>query len=104
MDWGTANPSLSWPGENDMSRKTVGLWGIMVVSIETVKYSKTGTTLSGRRAMRKTLEKQGQIEPLQVDTEYRIFDADAWGNELLAAAHELGWKTILITVMSKYEE
>lgn len=55
--------------------------------------------------MKATLLKQGQIEPLQVHKvgeHYVVFHDDAWGNEIVFAARELGWSTLLITNVRKY--
>ena len=58
--------------------------------------------------MVKVLEKQGQIEPLQVkldsDGNYVTFSQDAWGAEIVGAARKLGWPTLLIHVTNRYEE
>ena len=53
-----------------------------------------------------TLQKQGQIEPLQVSAvygDYRPFHEDVWADAIICAARELGWNTLLITTMTKYE-
>lgn len=58
------------------------------------------------RKMKEVLIKQGQIEPLQVhkiDKHYIVFHDDPWGNEIVYAARELGWKTLLIVEMKRYE-
>lgn len=58
------------------------------------------------RKMRKVLEKQGQIEPLQVyrfDGKYHAFDQDPWGESIIAAARQLGWTTLLVVEMRRYE-
>lgn len=59
------------------------------------------------KRMAATLRKQGQIEPLQVKPYapglYTTFDEDAWGNELVAAAQQLGWSTLLVSVADAYE-
>lgn len=60
--------------------------------------------------MRDILVKQGQIEPLQVAVyepttpTYITFHQDLHGNEIMAAAKLLGWPTVLIVVMKRYEE
>jgi hypothetical protein len=58
--------------------------------------------------MKETLQKQGQIEPLQVQKleagQYITFDEDAHGNEIVCAAQELGWTTLLIVEMKRYEQ
>lgn len=61
---------------------------------------------SAVRKMKSVLVKQGQIEPLQVHPfgeHFIVFQDDAWGNEIVFAARELGWTTLLIVVMTKYE-
>jgi hypothetical protein len=60
-----------------------------------------------------TLRKQGQIEPLQVrvyhpaidgkPAAYITFEQDVWGNAFVDAARQLGWPTMLIVEMTKYE-
>jgi len=59
------------------------------------------------RIMRRVLEKQGQIEPLQVTQEgqyYVVFACDPYGDEIVAAARELAWPTLLIAVTDEYEQ
>lgn len=59
------------------------------------------------RKMKATLSKQGQIEPLQVykiDDHYIVFHDDPWGNEIVYAARELGWTTLLVVDVKKYEQ
>ena len=61
------------------------------------------------RKMKDVLNKQGQIEPLQVrhllgsDSMFTTFEQDAHGDDIIHAARDLGWKTLLISVMQKYE-
>lgn len=65
------------------------------------------------RKMMQVLTKQGQIEPLQVTTRtteadkfniiYETFEQDAWGDDIVYAARALGWETIFISIMDKYE-
>ena len=58
------------------------------------------------RIMRRVLERQGQIEPLQVTSEglyYVTFDCDVHADSIVAAARELGWNTLLIVVTDSYE-
>lgn len=58
------------------------------------------------RKMKDVLLKQGQIEPLQVramDKYYIVWHDDPWGNEVVYAARELGWPTLLVVVTNKYE-
>lgn len=49
------------------------------------------------------LNKQGQIEPLQVDSNYVCFNQEPYGAEIIEAAKELGWTTLLVSVMDRYE-
>ena len=62
--------------------------------------------------MKQVLLKQGQIEPLQVsvylqvfggEPVYRTFLEDPHGAEIVYAARALGWPTLLISVMKRYE-
>lgn len=66
--------------------------------------------------MKAILQKQGQIEPLQVLplpsinsayndllAEYTTFENDAHGDAIVVAARELKWPTILIVVLKRYE-
>tara|TARA_R110000868_G_scaffold345386_2_gene606494 strand:- start:195 stop:434 length:240 start_codon:yes stop_codon:yes gene_type:complete len=57
--------------------------------------------------MMQVLQKQGQIEPLQVkvyhDGKYAVFPFN-YDVEILAAAKALGWKDILITIVKRYEQ
>lgn len=55
------------------------------------------------RKMMTVLRKQGQIEPLQVTQEYKTFPQDVYGEEILLAAKALGWDTLLVVVMRRYE-
>lgn len=58
------------------------------------------------RKMKSVLFKQGQIEPLQVhkfEDKFIVFHDDAWGNEIVYAARELGWDSLIIVEMAKYE-
>lgn len=79
----------------------------MVVPIDRIIYSKPYPNLSNW-FVKKTaavLTKQGQIEPLQV-TEvngmYRVHGEEPYGDEILKAAHLLGWPTLLIVVTERY--
>jgi len=60
------------------------------------------------KKMKAVLERQGQIEPLQVrkleSGLYMTFERDAHGSEIVCAAQELGWPTILIVEMRRYEQ
>jgi hypothetical protein len=80
----------------------------MIVPIEQVIPLHDHSSPTAVRKMKAVLEKQGQIVPLQVrrisDDCYVVFHADPWANELIRAAHELGWTTLLITEMRRYEE
>jgi hypothetical protein len=56
--------------------------------------------------MMRTLVKQGQIEPLQVHPyggKYIVFQDDPWANEIIYAARQLGWPSLIIVVMKRYE-
>ena len=58
------------------------------------------------RKMKEILTKQGQIEPLQVHKtgeNYIVFHNDPWGNEIIYAARELNWDTLLVVEMKRYE-
>jgi hypothetical protein len=63
--------------------------------------------------MAEVLKKQGQIEPLQVqvysrnawrEPTYITFDTDVHANDIVEAAKTLGWDTILIAVVKRYEQ
>ena len=57
--------------------------------------------------MKKVLKKQGQIEPLQVhsfEDKFIVFQDDAWGNEIVFAARQLGWGSLLVHITNKFEE
>jgi hypothetical protein len=68
--------------------------------------------------MKKLLDRQGQIEPLQVkavclnDNDltdessvfYLTFEQDAWAKELVHAARALGWPTLLVCVTKRFIE
>ena len=78
----------------------------MIVDISKVIPLGDDTFPFGVRKMKAVLMKQGQIEPLQVyklDDNYLVFHDDPWGNEIIYAARELGWKTLLIVEMKRYE-
>lgn len=57
--------------------------------------------------MVRVLKNQGQIEPLQVkrrlDGKFEIFPEDPWGPEIVLAARELGWPSLLVTVEARYQ-
>jgi hypothetical protein len=58
------------------------------------------------RKMKAVLNKQGQIEPLQVrryEDAWTVFDQDPWGHEIIYAARELGWTTLLVVEMLRYD-
>ena len=58
------------------------------------------------KKMAKVLERQGQIEPLQVYKiveHYFVFQDDPHGNDIVYAARQLGWPTLLIVEMRKYD-
>jgi hypothetical protein len=79
-----------------------------IVSIEKVKPQDDIRPVANW-AVKKTmevLERQGQIEPLQVweqDGAYVIYGQEPYGAEILEAAKRLGWPTLLIVVMMRYE-
>lgn len=63
------------------------------------------------RKMESVLQRQGQIEPLQVkhyatrDDGVDVFitcDEDVHGADIVMAARNLAWSTLLITVVQKY--
>lgn len=59
------------------------------------------------RKMQAVLEKQGQIEPLQVhpfEDKYITFPQDSHGADIVFAARNLGWDTLLVHVTYVYEE
>ena len=86
-----------------------------VVPIEKVvilnEYLRTDRYL---KKMKDVLEKQGQIEPLQVQSMkvfkdglfqfcYVPFEEDVYAEDIILAARELKWPTLLIVEMDKYE-
>lgn len=78
----------------------------MVVPIELINAGVTPSYYFIRKMMI-VLEKQGQIEPLQVYTKngrYYTFDEDPYGAEFVHAARRLGWESMLITVAKRYTE
>ena len=78
----------------------------MVVNINQVSTTAYAAQWEIRR-MVAVLEKQGQIEPLQVHATndgYITFDNDVWGNAIVMAARALGWTTLLIVLMPRYKE
>ena len=79
----------------------------MVVPINRVIPLRDSSSPYMIRKMKSTLLKQGQIEPLQVHRigeNFIVFHDDAWGNEVVFAARELGWSTLLIVEQMKYEQ
>ena len=78
----------------------------MIVDIGQVVTLGDSSSSFAVRRMKAVLQKQGQIEPLQVrqvGDKYVIFKADPWGNEIVHAAKELGWTTLAVAVMKRYE-
>lgn len=76
-----------------------------VVPITTVKPSpkRGGPSSFDVKKMKLVLDKQGQIEPLQIhDETHEVFEEDPWGNEILQAAIDLGWDTLLVTYEHRY--
>ena len=59
------------------------------------------------KQMAEVLKRQGQIEPLQVkrgaDGLYHTFLVDPHGDEITHAAKMLGWTTLLVVEMERYE-
>lgn len=80
----------------------------MIVPITQVAYETVRPTRWEVKRMKSVLLHQGQIEPLQVREEpsglYCIFNEDPWGAAMILAAHELGWSTMLVAVMKRYEQ
>jgi hypothetical protein len=54
------------------------------------------------------LQKQGQIEPLQVrdnlDGTYTPYEQDVWSDPMILAARQLNWPTMLIGITDVYED
>jgi|SoiMethySBSTD1v2_1073268.scaffolds.fasta_scaffold1707905_2 hypothetical protein len=84
----------------------------IVVPIERVRSAKTDVMQRDVDTMAKVLQRQGQIEPLQVQLytgpemqrwTYETFLQDPWGSEILCAAYDLNWDTVLIVVMERYQ-
>lgn len=81
--------------------------GARVVSIDEVAPSAYSSSIWAVRKMRAVLEKQGQIEPLQVRRVHNlllVWEEDAWGNEIVFAARDLKWDTLLVVETEKFEE
>jgi hypothetical protein len=80
----------------------------VIVPITQVLYETVTPSRLDVKRMKGVLQRQGQIEPLQVREHwsglYCTFSKDPWGSAMLVAAQELGWRTLLITVMQRYEE
>jgi len=79
----------------------------MIVPIEQVIPTADSPSKWSIRKMMEVLKRQGQIEPLQVaevNGKYLSFAQDAYGNDIVYAARALGWSTILIAVMARYEQ
>jgi len=78
---------------------------VQVVPIAQVTPTYFNHTFSIRK-MEAVLNKQGQIEPLQVrvvaPNKYETFAQDTHGNDIIAAAYNLGWPTVIITVVTRY--
>jgi hypothetical protein len=81
-----------------------------VVPIESISLHNGTNSKRSVRTMMEVLKKQGQIEPLQVRKHipksgppfYTTFNEDVHGEDIVRAAQELEWPTILITVERKY--
>lgn len=65
------------------------------------------------RKMESVLSKQGQIEPLQVKhyatrkdgmDVFITCDEDVHGADIVQAALNLGWPTLLVTIVQKYQQ
>ena len=60
------------------------------------------------RIMSSVLQRQGQIEPLQVREycpgTYITCEEDVWGAAIVHAAKALEWPTLLICVVTRYEQ
>lgn len=78
----------------------------MVIPIHLVVLNDSARSTIFTRKMKKVLERQGQIEPLQVkpldDGRYEVFGNDPHGADILVAALELGWDNILILPTQKW--
>lgn len=76
----------------------------MVISINDIFCPEMKNAWSIRK-MAKVLEKQGQIEPLQVKeiapNLYETFEYDVHGIAIVLAAHYLQWTTLLIHVIEE---
>lgn len=77
----------------------------IVVPIDSVKPLVAVRFEYGIKRMRAVLERQGQIEPLQINprTE-RPHRHDVHGDDIIYAARDLGWDTILIVHTDRYQE
>ena len=79
--------------------------GSRVVAIDLV-IPDTDPSKRDIRIMADVLNKQGQIEPLQVRTyspeKFITCYQDAHGSSIVRAAQLLGWKTLLILEVNKY--
>jgi len=78
----------------------------MVVKIEQVLQQNDFYSRRDVRKMKEVLERQGQIEPLQVrpytPISFITFEEDTYGAALVQAAKELNWPTLLIVEMKRY--
>ena len=55
------------------------------------------------KKMKQVLNKQGQIEPLQVNIKTNsVFAEDPHGDDILYAAEDLKWPTILVVFLNRY--
>ena len=78
--------------------------GIQVVPIDAVKPWSSSRPWSTYK-MKKVLEKQGQIIPLQVNKQSNhTYFLDPWGDEIWYAAKDLGWDTLLVLFNDRFEE
>mgnify|MGYP001597118112 CR=1 FL=1 len=78
----------------------------MVVELKSLEHINiSSVTPRDLSRMIKVLEKQGQIEPLQLSiVNKRPFVQDPHGISIVAAARQLNWPTILVIYTERYEE
>jgi hypothetical protein len=76
-----------------------------VVPIDSVSAQDPAMDGYSTRRMIKVLEKQGQIEPLQINrATNKTYEQDPWGDEIWYAAKALSWDTILVLYTDKWIE
>lgn len=85
----------------------------MVIPLSQVIPSQQSISRRDIAVMQRVLTAQGQIEPLQVKpystnadgvTTYITFYQDVHASDILAAAHNLNWPTILVCVKSAHDK